>query len=354
MTDTCFAALCAELTPHIRHTSLFPVREKVALFLQYVGQAASERKLEEDFQRPRSKVHDTKEQVRDAIVEHLYSRYVTDLQRPATVAALHEKHVPGNHDLSWEMRGGALAADGVHFEHTVPKAKANAYRNRKGVTSTNALMACTFDGFFAYAFAGAEGQHCDPKLLQVVRDAFFSTLSTVIELHGERIVTYFLVDAIFGLEERLMTPYRGIRYHLKEWEGKQPQNSQELFNLQHAKLRNVIERAFGILKRRFKILREPSECETDHHVKYIYASVALHNFIKVHKGDVDDRFLDDPLVYIDDDGVDKDVQGYQQLIQQGGNTAALYQAALIKRETLAMAMWAVYRRQRAQRGDPLP
>ena len=34
-----------------------------------------------------------------------------------------------------------------------------------------------------------------------------------------------------------------------------PQTPQELFNLRHASLRNIIERLFGELKRKFKILR---------------------------------------------------------------------------------------------------
>ena len=33
-----------------------------------------------------------------------------------------------------------------------------------------------------------------------------------------------------------------------------PQNKEELFNLRHAQARNVIERIFGVLKKRFRIL----------------------------------------------------------------------------------------------------
>ena len=50
--------------------------------------------------------------------------------------------------------------------------------------------------------------------------------------------------------------HRGVRYHLKEWErgNRRPQNKEELFNLRHSSLRNVIERTFGVLKKRFGIL----------------------------------------------------------------------------------------------------
>ena len=50
-----FNLLCDELGEHVPHTHRFPLREKLALYLQYTGQGVTERKLEEDFQRPRSK-----------------------------------------------------------------------------------------------------------------------------------------------------------------------------------------------------------------------------------------------------------------------------------------------------------
>ncbi|CAI9277057.1 unnamed protein product [Lactuca saligna] len=59
-----------------------------------------------------------------------------------------------------------------------------------------------------------------------------------------------LVDAGLPHTIELMTPYRGVRYHLKEYSAHPPLNAREFFNLRHASLRNAIERAFGILKRR--------------------------------------------------------------------------------------------------------
>ena len=51
------------------------------------------------------------------------------------------------------------------------------------------------------------------------------------------------------LRSGLITPYRGERYHLKEYSKRAPQNKQELFNHRRASLRNVIERSFGVLKK---------------------------------------------------------------------------------------------------------
>lgn len=56
------------------------------------------------------------------------------------------------------------------------------------------------------------------------------------------------------LRSGLITPYRGVRYHLKEYSSRAPENAQEIFNHRHSSLRNVIERAFGVLKKRFPII----------------------------------------------------------------------------------------------------
>ena len=55
----------------------------------------------------------------------------------------------------------------------------------------------------------------------------------------------------------ILTPYKGVRYRLREQakSARAPTTKEELFNLRHAQLRNVIKRIFGVLKKRFQILR---------------------------------------------------------------------------------------------------
>ncbi|KAL0346368.1 UNVERIFIED_CONTAM: hypothetical protein Scaly_1652800 [Sesamum calycinum] len=82
--------------------------------------------------------------------------------------------------------------------------------------------------------------------------------------------------------EGFSSPYRGVRYHLKEWESgnNTPQNHQEFFNMKHASTRNVIERTFGLLKARWAILRSPSFYDIDDQNRIIIACCLLHNFIR--------------------------------------------------------------------------
>ena len=80
---------------------------------------------------------------------------------------------------------------------------------------------------------------------------------------------------------RLIAPYRGVRYHLKEYSVRPPENAKELFNLRHALMRNAIERAFGVLKKRFPIIAstiEPNYC-VDTQNEIILACCILHNYL---------------------------------------------------------------------------
>ncbi|CDO74273.1 hypothetical protein BN946_scf184647.g2 [Trametes cinnabarina] len=72
-----------------------------------------------------------------------------------------------------------------------------------------------------------------------------------------------------------------------------PMNAQELFNLRHASARNVVERIFGILKRRFKILTIPCEFSMAVQARILPALCAIHNFIRIHDGDEINNFATD-------------------------------------------------------------
>jgi hypothetical protein len=76
---------------------------------------------------------------------------------------------------------------------------------------------------------------------------------------------YYLGDAGFTGCDTCLVPYRGVWYHLQEWGCAEicPQNWEELFNLHHSSLQNVVERIFGIMKKRWGILVCPA-CFNSH------------------------------------------------------------------------------------------
>jgi hypothetical protein len=62
-----------------------------------------------------------------------------------------------------------------------------------------------------------------------------------------------------------------------------PEDPEELFNLRHASARNAVERIFGVVKRRFRLMTAAPEYSFKMQAKFVPALAALHNFIQVHE-----------------------------------------------------------------------
>ena len=90
-----------------------------------------------------------------------------------------------------------------------------------------------------------------------------------------------MVDVGYPNIKGYLTPYKGERYHLPEFQrGSQPQNAQEMFNHRHSSLRSVIERTFGVWKERWHILNNMPSYKFTTQVSIVSATMALHNFIR--------------------------------------------------------------------------
>ncbi|KAK5771643.1 hypothetical protein PVK06_047871 [Gossypium arboreum] len=139
---------------------------------------------------------------------------------------------------------GALV--GTHVCAFVPVNIQGRFCNRKGGTTQNVLAAITFDLQFSYVLVGWEGSAHDSRILS---DALSRPRGLRI-LEGK----YYIADVGYGIRNGYITPYCGVRYHLKEFSDQGPENAKELFNLRHLSLRITIERVFGILKKRFRVL----------------------------------------------------------------------------------------------------
>ncbi|XP_058103534.1 protein ALP1-like [Magnolia sinica] len=126
--------------------------------------------------------------------------------------------------------------------------------------------------------AGWEGSVLDSRILA---DALNQQYKLIVPA-GK----YYLVDAGFANVPGFLAPFRGVRYHLKEFrQGCQPRTKEELFNLRHSLLRNAIERALGVLKARFSILKIASGYPLNTQVNIVAACCILHNHIINEKRD---------------------------------------------------------------------
>jgi hypothetical protein len=85
-----------------------------------------------------------------------------------------------------------------------------------GFLSLNVLFACSFDLRFTYVYSGWEGSASDSRVWDDARRSGF-------HIHEGR---FLLADAGFPSCDVLLTPYRGIRYHLREFSSAEPDNRQ--------------------------------------------------------------------------------------------------------------------------------
>lgn len=98
--------------------------------------------------------------------------------------------------------------DGSLLDAFVSEADMACYQSRKGQISTNLFAACQFCLLFCYLLSRWEGSAADSRVFDNARQTDFPILP------GK----YYLADAGFPLCNALLVPYRGVKYHLKEWE----------------------------------------------------------------------------------------------------------------------------------------
>ena len=164
------------------------------------------------------------------------------------------------------------AIDGTHIPISIAEDIAAPYRNRKGTLSQNMMVACDFDLNFTFISCGWEGSASDAGVLR-------SAISRGFEVPAGK---FYLVDGGYGNTPSFLAPYLGVRYHLGEFRRRRNSHTgyadhKELFNHRHALARNLVERAIGVLKKRFQILKVANHYPIESQMKIHAACVAFHN-----------------------------------------------------------------------------
>jgi hypothetical protein len=180
----------------------------------------------------------------------------------------------------------------------VPAPLHSRYRNRKGYLSQNVLGVCDFETNWRYMLAGWEGSAHDSQVLVDAQISRGLTTSKGKYWLGSYYGYFLLIgpnnkigDAGYSPTEFVLSPYRGVRYHLKETARAQqkPQNPKELFNLRHSSMHNVVERIFGVFKGQWQIL-EGSRYSLQTQVNLVLGLAALHNFCRA-QGEPNEDFI---------------------------------------------------------------
>ncbi|KAF5932293.1 hypothetical protein HYC85_028464 [Camellia sinensis] len=221
------------------------------------------------------------------------------------------------------------AIDGTLVDAWVPASRQNTFRGRKSTVSQNVLAACDFDMLFTFINSGWEGSAHDNAIL--IDSITRADLQFPHPPNGK----YYLVDAGFTNMPGFLAPFRSQRYHLQEFRDRHYSGPKELFNHRHSSLRNVIERTFGVLKKRFPILRSMPNYKSTRQGPLVIACCVVHNWIRLHAA-MDPLFMEadnEMAAEAEEDELVGNQADYVDMSQHG----LTYQSNI--RDAIATAMW---------------
>ncbi|CAN1130847.1 Protein ALP1-like [Linum perenne] len=317
-----FLQLCEELKNHgLCPSKNITVQEQVAMFLMILAHSNSARDNAEDFQHSTATVSKYFGIVLKAVIRMSRVVIVPPNMSEVPPQILRDpKYYPYFKDCV-----GAI--DGVHVDAILPISQQIPFRGRKGNTTQNVLCVCSFDMRFTYVVAGWEGSAHDARILT----------STATDSNSQfpmpPLGKYYVVDSGFANAPGFLAPFRGYTSHFQEIRRRGgPRGREELFNYRHSSLRNVIERCFGVLKRRWPILKMMCSYSFSKQTDIVLACCALHNFIRMHaQGDT--LFAE----FEESDG-QAETSEFMARIEFGTSSSQVREMAS-KRDRIANQMW---------------
>ncbi|XP_038714981.1 protein ANTAGONIST OF LIKE HETEROCHROMATIN PROTEIN 1-like [Tripterygium wilfordii] len=270
-----FIDLCNELSTKygLVATREVGLREMVAIFIYIVAQGVSTRAVQDRFQHSGEKIHRQFHRVLDSII-----RMSRDIIKPRDPEfSVTPRQITENDKYNPFFNDCIGAIDGTHIAAVVPPDQRIPYIGRKGVTTQNVMAVCDFDMLFTFVCGGWEGSAHDSRIFNKVLSDAHSNFP-----HPPT-GKYYLVDAGYPNQRGYLAPYKGQRYHLEVFRnGPQPTSPREAFNHTHSSLRSIIERTFGVMKKKWLILTRMPSYKFCTQVKIVVACMALHNFIRRH------------------------------------------------------------------------
>ncbi|GAV83467.1 LOW QUALITY PROTEIN: DDE_4 domain-containing protein, partial [Cephalotus follicularis] len=130
--------------------------------------------------------------------------------------------------------------DGTLVHAIIPSSQQTVYRGRgKGKCYQNILGICDFNMIFTFVYAGWEGVAHDSRVLTEVMAIPSNNFPFTPPSK------YYLCDVAYTNTREFMAP-RNVRYWLGDFHHRRAITKEEKINHSHAKLRNVIERAYGL------------------------------------------------------------------------------------------------------------
>ncbi len=251
-----------------------PPYKQVAIFLKYVGSTDTVFQLGQTFNVSESSVIKSRRSVMEAILT-----VEKGLQWPAQ-HDLQQIADDFNNTGNYRFPNIVGALDGSHIRVGLPRDQPNYYYNRKKYHSVILQGVCTTDTTFIDLSVGCPGRMHDARVLR--KSSLWDSGLAKCGMGQYHIIA----DAAYPLRRWLMTPYRDCGNLTPR---------QVHYNKVLSTKRVVIERAFGMLKKRFKRLLQGVEIVDMKEIeKLVMACCILHNKC-VAAGD-DEDFYDDFII----------------------------------------------------------
>ncbi|XP_074348641.1 uncharacterized protein LOC141687308 [Apium graveolens] len=281
------------------------VEEKIAMFLHVISHNDRFIKIKNRFQHSTQTAHKYFHEVLNGMME--FAKEIIVPTSNSNISRIQR-------ELLKKFPGAIGALDGTLVHAIIPADQQARYRGRgRGDCYQNVLAVCDFNMIFTFVWAGWEGVAHDSRILtEVVLDPY----------SGFPVPPpnkYYLCDAAYTNTRGYLTPYRNTRYWLADFHRQRALSKEEKFNHAHAKLRNVIERAYGVLKARFPILKQMAPYSFSTQRDIVIACIAVHNFIRKKKleDELFDRCDQASLSDSDGEGDEEDLEGPMNDTQWG-------------------------------------
>ncbi|GAV63794.1 LOW QUALITY PROTEIN: DDE_4 domain-containing protein, partial [Cephalotus follicularis] len=258
MSREAYVRLCM----HFRHklwlhdSRYVSVEEKMAMFLTIIGHNERYVVIKRRFQYYSQTIH----------------KYFHEVLAAMMTFARNDSAFNTHKSLRRIFKGAVGALDGILA--IIPASHQTVYRGRgKSKCYQNVLGTCDFNMIFTFVYVGWEGVAHDSRVLTEVLAEPSNNFP--FSPPGK----YYLRNSMYT-NTQFMAPYRNIRYWLGDFRRRRAMTKEEKFNHAHVKLRNVIERAYGVLKERFLIFDKMTHYPFNVQMNVIIACFAVNNFIR--------------------------------------------------------------------------
>ncbi|KAL6549965.1 hypothetical protein OROMI_020453 [Orobanche minor] len=222
------------------------VAEQVGICIFILAKGASYRDAADVFKHSLSTICKYFKKVLEALVILSF-----DIVRPHADLSLVPPEIRNN-SLYWPFFEDCVGAlDGTHIQAVISDSEGIPFRGRKGTKTWNVLACCSFDRIFTFINVGWEGSVHDTTVW--VDSLTQSKYCFPHPPNGK----YYLVDSGYPNTTDYLSPIKdtNVRYHIPDFKKKRVlKGMSEQFNYRHSSLQTTVERAFGQLKKRWKIL----------------------------------------------------------------------------------------------------